>query len=244
MPDLDDPDPRPAGARVHLTWTVLRCRRPPSTAPWSPVGASWWEAGHGSPGRAQPPPADGSWWSVLATWPDPGTAAAGPPSDDDVDAWHVVLEPVSAHGDVVLAGGARPFEVASGAPPLAGPVALVTVAGASADDGREREFFRRFLHVSRDLGGAAGHLLSLVHVPADAPDRRPVLTLSVWQDVASAVDWAYSGSRPHTSAVARQGSHRLVRTSGSVRCAVRSSTGSLGAQGDPLAGLLVRSAPA
>lgn len=153
---------RPRPGTVLTTWTVLRSEVPTASCPWTPDGASWWQAGHSSEGRAEAPAADGRCWSVLATWDDPAAAAAGPPDADGVEVWHAVLEASSAHGDVVLAGGARPFDGLVGAPPPEGPVALVTVAGSSADDGREREFFRRFLHASRDVAGAPGHLLSLV----------------------------------------------------------------------------------
>jgi heme-degrading monooxygenase HmoA len=220
-----------------VTWTTLRARTPVPGPPWVPTDATWWHAGHSSPGTAQPPAADGAWWSVVATWDDDLTAAAARPDGDDVEAWHVVLEPVSVNGDVVLPEDARPFDGLTGKGRLDGPAALITVAGRSPDGGREREFFRRFMHVSRDIGGAPGHVVSLVQAPAVDPEAGPVLTFSVWRDVAAGLDWAYSRSRPHTSAVLRQRSHGLVATSGSVRCAVRSSAGTLGDLGDPLAGL-------
>jgi heme-degrading monooxygenase HmoA len=194
------------------------------------------KAGHSSKGSAQPSASDGVWWSVVATWDDADSAEGGPPQAEDVDAWHVVLQPVSAHGDVVLAGGARPFDALATAGRVEGAAALITVAGRSPDDAREREFFRRFMHVSRDVGHAPGHVVSLVQASAHAPDEVPLLTFSVWQDLTAGLDWAAAGS-PHSAAVARQQSRRLVETSGSVRCAVRSSSGTLGDRGDPLAGL-------
>lgn len=221
-----------------VTWTVLCARAGAKTAPWTPVGASWWQNGHSSPGHAKPPDTDGIWWSVIAGWDEAQGAAAGPLTEGDVDSWHVVLEPVSSHGDVVLADGVRPFDALTSSRPVEGAAALITVAGDSADERREREFFRRFMHVSRDIGGAPGHVMSLVQAPADASDAGPVLTFSVWEDLSAGLDWAYNRSKPHSSAVTRQQSHRLVRTSGSVRCAVRSSSGTLGDLGDPLAGLL------
>jgi heme-degrading monooxygenase HmoA len=220
---------------MFVTWTVLRPRASTPTAPWTPAGASWWQAGHSSPGRAQAPQSNGAWWSVVATWDDADSAGAGPPRTADLDAWHVVLEPVSWHGDVGLADGTRPFDGVPTGRRVEGAVALLTVAGASRDSGREREFFRRFGHVSRDIGRAPGHLLSLVHAPAQAPDGGPVLTFSAWENLAAGLDWAYATSRPHVSALTRQASHRLVERSGSVRCAVRSSSGTLGDLGNPLA---------
>lgn len=221
---------------MFLTWTVLRIRPGTPVVPWTPAGAAWWQAGHSSPGAASPPDADGTWWSLLATWDDAEQAAHGPPTVEGVDTWHVVVEPVSTHGDVVLAGGARPFDdLPPNSHELQGVAALLTVAGPSPDDGREREFFRRFMSVSRDISRAPGHLVSLVQAPPTGSG--PVLTFSVWRDLAAATDWAYTRSRPHTSAVSRQRSHRLVETSGSLRCAVVSSYGTLGDRDDPLAGV-------
>jgi hypothetical protein len=219
------------------TWTVLRVRPASVTAPWTPEGATWWQAGHSSAGTAQAPAADGQWWSVLATWEDVH-AAAGPPPTEDLDVWHLLLEPVSMHGEVVLQDGAPPFDGLPDAAELAGPTAVITVAGPSPDVAREREFFRRFGHVSRDIARAQGHLLSLISAPV-APG--PVLTLSVWTDLGSAVDWAYTTSLPHARAVPRQRAHGLVSTSGSVRCAVLSSGGALGELGNPLAGVQLTS---
>lgn len=225
---------REEAVTMIVTWTVLHVRTGAPVAPWSPDGAAWWQAGRSSPGTAQAPDATGAWWSLLATWDDPELVAQGPPVVEGVDIWHVVLQPVSAHGDVVLAGGARPFDDLPSTGVLDGVAALLTVAGPSPDDGREREFFRRFTHVSRDIARAPGHLVSLVQAPAAGTG--PVLTLSVWRDLAAATDWAYVRSRPHASAVPRQRAHRLVETSGSLRCAVLFSGGDLAELGDPLAG--------
>lgn len=224
-----------------VTWTVLHGTAG-SRCPWSPAGASWWVAGHSSAGRPEPPTSDGSWWSVLAGWADEDDAALDAPQTEG-EVWHVVLEPFSCHGDVVLADGSRPFDGVPTGRQAGGAVALITVAGPSADDGREREFFRRFLHASRDVAVAPGHVVSLVQAPAADVDRGPVLTLSAWADLDAGLEWAYSRSRPHSRAVVRQRTHGLVTTSGSLRCVVRSSSGSLGDLGDPLAGLRGSLAP-
>ena len=218
-----------------VTWSVLRAATGTQIVPWTPDDADWWQAGHSSPGSAQPPDADGRWWSVLATWDAAEQATDALPAVDGCDAWHVVLQPVSSHGDLVLADGARPFDELSPAGVLEGAAALLTVAGPSPDDGREREFFRRFMHVSRDISSAPGHLVSFVQAPSSATG--PVVTLSVWRDLVAGTEWAYTRSRPHAAAVPRQRAHRLVETSGSLRCAVVSSHGTLGDLGDPLAGV-------
>lgn len=228
---------RPPEAPVLVTWTVLRTGAPVPTAPWAPTAATWWQAGRSSPGRAQAPEPDGRWWSVVATWADRAAAGAPPSPSEDAELWHVVLEAFSTHGDVVMTDGSRPFDDLVHVPPPAGPVILLTVAGSSADDGREREFFRRFVHASRDVGRAPGHLVSLVHAPVGAPEAGPVLTFSAWQDLGAGLDWAYTTSRPHAATVTRQRGHRLVETSGSVRCRVVSSRGVLGEAGDPLASM-------
>ena len=215
-----------------LTFTVLRARTAAAVPPWIPESASWCQVGHSSAGSAQPPETDGTWWSVLAGWDDAEAAGARPRTTADVDAWHVVLEPVSAQGEVVLGDGTRPFDGLDGTAALAGPAVLITVAGVSPDEGREREFFRRFVHVSREISSAPGHLVSLVQAPVAGPG--PVLTFSAWEELGAGLDWAYQRSRPHPSAVTRQRSHGLVRTSGSVRCAVVASSGPLGDVDDPL----------
>jgi len=71
-----------------------------------------------------------------------------------------------------------------------------------------------------------------------------VLTFSAGDDLSCALAWAY-GQPGHAAAVARQRTARLVASSGSLRCAVLSSAGTLGDRGDPLAGrrgTVVRSA--
>ena len=212
-----------------VTWTVLRTQRQEPAAPWSPQDASWWQAGPTGAGRAEPP--QGRWWSVLATWPDRATAEAGPPPADGVDAWHVVLEAAAARGDAVLAGGARPFEAVAAHGRVEGTAAVLTLAQLGQDGARERDFFRRFLHLGRGVGSATGHLVSMVQAPPDGA----VLTFSVWEDVGAALDWAYAQPQ-HAGAVARQKAHRLVEASGFLRCAVLSSRGRLGDRPDPLAG--------
>lgn len=229
-PADDDPE-----APVLVTWTVLQASGPLPAPPWTPVGAAWWQAGRSSPGRAQAPEPDGRWWSVVATWDDPAEARVGPPPAEGVRAWHATLDARSAHGDLVLDDGAQPFDALRPGSPPEGPAALITVAGASSDEGREREFVRRFRHVSRDVDRAPGHLLSLVQAPVGEAQTGPVLTFSCWTDLDAGLDWAYTSSRAHPSAVARQREHRLVVTSGSVRCAVVASRGTLGDRGDPLA---------
>lgn len=215
-----------------VTWTTLRSPGPVTRVPWQPRGARWWQAGPSSPGRAEPPRADGSWWSVLASWDDGDAAAAGPGARDGLDAWHVVLAPACYRGDAVLAGGARPFDAVPAAGRVHGAAALVTLAGPGADAAREREFFRRFMHLSRAVPGAAGHVAALVQAPADGA----LLTFSAWRSLDDALGWAYAQPQ-HAGAVARQAAHRLVRTSGFLRCAVLSSAGTLGDAPDPLAGL-------
>ena len=212
-----------------VTWTVLRTARPRASTPWRPEGATWWQAGRSGPGRAEPP--DERWWSVLATWPDRTAAEAGPPAADDLDAWHVVLEAASARGDAALAGGARPFDGLPATGRVEGAAAVVTLAQLGPDGAREREFFRRFMHLGRGVGQARGHLASSIQ----APDDGAVLTFSAWQDVDAALDWAYAQPQ-HASAVARQRTSRLVAASGFLRGAVLSSRGSLGDEPDPLAG--------
>ena len=212
-----------------VTWTALRTSRPGPTAPWRPDGASWWQAGQSGAGRAAP--ASARWWSVLATWPDRTAAEPGPPVADGLDAWHVVLQAASFRGDAALAGGARPFDAVPPHGSVDGATAIVTLAQLGPDGAREREFFRRFLHLGRGVGQAPGHLLSLIQAPQDGA----VLTFSVWQDAGSALDWAYAQPQ-HAGAVARQRAHRLVEASGFLRCAVLSSRGTLGDDPDPLAG--------
>lgn len=228
---------------MYVTWTVMHMTTPTAAAPWTPTDATWSLAGRSSPGRAQAPEPDGLWWSVIATWADPTGATAGPPPSDDVQTWHVVMTAASSHGDLTLADGARPFEQLREGPAPVGPVALITVAGDSRDDGREREFARRFQYVARDVGRAPGHLVSLVQAPARAPGAGPILVFSAWRDLRAGLDWAYESSSPHRSAVARQRQHRLVELSGSLRCGIVSSRGALGDLADPLAGMTAWSSP-
>ena len=212
-----------------VTWTVLRTARPQPSVPWQPDGASWWQAGPSGAGRAEPP--DGRWWSVLATWPDRARAEQAPAAGDDLDAWHVVLEAAAFRGDAVLAGGARPFAAVPGDGRVQGTAAVLTLAQPGPDSAREREFFRRFLHLGRGVQQAPGHLVATIQAPEDGA----VLTCSVWQDVEAALDWAYAQPQ-HAGAVARQTAHRLVEASGFLRCAVLSSRGTLGDRPDPVAG--------
>ncbi len=216
---------------MFVSWTVLRSPVPTEALPWRPAGARWWQAGHCSPGRPAPPADDGTWWSVLATWESRGGAEAGPADRPDVSGWHVVLDPVAYRGDAVLAGGSRPFDGLPSSGHTDGAVVVVTLAGTSRDDGREREFARRFGALARTVAGAPGLRAALVQAPGDGA----VLTLSAWADLPSALAWAYERP-PHAGAVARQASHQLVQTTGYLRCAVVSSSGTLGDVPDPLAG--------
>ncbi len=163
------------------------------------------------------------------TWRTREEAEAGRPLRDDLGTWHVVLEATSSSGDAVLAGGARPFDAVGRGRDAGGVTAVVTSAGVSPDSAREREFFRRFMHVARSIRRAPGHLAGLLQVPDDGA----VLTFSVWEDQRSARDWAY-GQPAHAAAVARTRTHQLVTASGSLRCAVLSSSGTLRDLGDPL----------
>lgn len=212
-----------------VTWTALRTSQAVPTVPWRPDGASWWQAGRSGAGRAEPP--DDRWWSVLASWPDRAAAEPGPPVVDGLDAWHVVLQAASFRGDAVLAGGARPFDEVPAHGRVDGAAGVVTLAQLGPDGAREREFFRRFMHLGRGVGAAPGQLVSLIQ----APDDGAVLTFSAWHDLGAALDWAYAQPQ-HAGAVARQRAHRLVEASGFLRCAVLSSRGTLGDAPDPLAG--------
>ena len=211
-----------------VSWTTLRSPGPVPTVTWQPSGASWWQAGPSGPGAA-PPASDGCWWSVLATWPDRAAAEAAPP--EDLDAWHVVLEAASFRGESVLAGGARPFDAVPADGRVEGAAAVLTLAALGPDSAREREFFRRFMHLGRGVTQARGQLTAQVQAPGDGA----VLTFSVWQDLGAALDWAY-GQPQHAAAVERQRTHRLVEASGFLRCAVLCSSGRLGELADPLAG--------
>lgn len=215
-----------------VTWTTLHTELPVPDVPWLPVGARWWQSGHCGPGRAELPSFDGTWWSVLATWDDLAAAEQGPPEQAGVEAWHVVLQPAAYRGDALLAGGARPFAGLPGAGRTDGASAVVTLAGLGADESRGAEFFRRFLHLGRDVATAPGNLSAQVQAPSDGAQ----LTFSAWRTLRDAVTWAYHQPL-HKATVDRQEEHGLVDTSGFLRCAVLSSRGTLGDRPDPLAGI-------
>ena len=215
---------------MHVTWTALELAEPSAACPWTPDGATWWQAGQGADGVAAVPSFEGRWWSVVATWDDPRAAAVVPPAALG-SAWHVVLDPVSFRGDAVLAGGARPFAPLPDRGKVAGAAAVVTLAGLGPDPQRTGEFFERFVGLGQDVQTAPGGRAALVQAPEDGA----VLTFSAWATLRDAVTWAYH--RPtHAATVARQEEHPLVTTSGFLRCAVRSSSGTLRGT-DPLAGL-------
>lgn len=219
---------------MFMTWTALRLHTPATRCPWGPAGASWQQAGHGGDGCAQIPSFAGQWWSVLALWNAEAAARDAAPARGDVDgtAWHVVLEPASYRGDASLSGGARPFD---GLPPrgkIAGAAAVVTFAGLGPDAARTGEFLERADILGADVASAPGNRAALVQAPEDGA----VLTFSAWETLRSAVTWAYH--RPeHAGTVRRQDEHRLLATSGFLRCAVLASSGTLGDRPDPLTGL-------
>jgi heme-degrading monooxygenase HmoA len=217
---------------VHLSWTALEARAPVDAAPWSPSGAVFSQSGQAGAGVAEVPDFSGRWWSVLAVWPDEASArAAAPAASGPYSAWHVVLQPVSYRGDAVLAGGARPFDHLPARGKVAGAAAVITLAGLGADQARGAEFFERFLALGQDVGTAPGHCAALVQAPPDGA----VLTFSAWRSLRDAVTWAYH--RPaHAATVERQEEHRLLDTTGFLRCAVVSSAGTLHGA-DPLAHL-------
>jgi heme-degrading monooxygenase HmoA len=169
---------------------------------------------------------------VLATWDDDSAelAATAPGGDDVHAAWHVVLAPASYRGDAVLAGGARPFEALPRRGKVAGAAAVITLAGLGSDPERTGEFFERFVDLGRSVRTAPGSRAALVQ----APDDGAVLTFSAWDSLRDAVTWAYH--RPeHARTVARQEEHGLLASTGFLRCAVLSSSGTLHGT-DPLAG--------
>ena len=218
---------------MHVTWTALELVAPSRACPWTPEGAGFWQAGHGAGGSAEAPSFDGTSWSVLATWDDADQARAARPADVEGvrRAWHVVLEPVSFRGDAVLSAGTRPFADLPAQGKVAGAAAVITLAGLGPDPARSGEFFERFVRLGRDVRTAPGHRAALVQAPADGA----VLTFSAWSTLRDAVTWAYH--RPeHRATVQRQEEHALADTSGFLRCAVVSSSGTLGST-DPLAGL-------
>jgi heme-degrading monooxygenase HmoA len=219
--------------RLFVTWTAVQLTEPTPHCPWQPAGALFVQAGQAGAGRAEIPDFSGRWWSVLALWDDASTAAAAVPPGGagTLAAWHVVLQPVSYRGDAVLSQGARPFDGLPRRGKVAGAAAVITLAGLGADPARMGEFFDRFAALGAEVGGAPGHRAALVQ----APDDGAVLTFSAWATLRDAVTWAYH--RPaHAGTVQRQESHRLLDTTGFLRCAVLGSSGTLHGT-DPLAGL-------
>ena len=215
-----------------VTWTALELDRPQQTCPWVPDGATYAQAGQAGAGTADMPSFAGTWWSVLATWDDADAerAAAHPAGDDVRAAWHVVLAAASYRGDAVLAGGARPFASLPARGKVQGAAAVITLAGMGRDPARTNEFFQRFVGLGQAVQHAPGHRAALVQAPEDGA----VLTFSAWDSLRDAVTWAYH--RPdHAATVARQEEHALLPTSGFLRCAVVSSSGTLHGT-DPLAG--------
>jgi heme-degrading monooxygenase HmoA len=220
------------GDDVRVTWTALELTDPRATCPWLPDGATYAQAGQAGAGIAEVPSFGGLWWSVLATWDDDDAApAAVVPTGADVRAaWHVVLAPVSYRGDAVLAGGARPFAELPVRGKVRGAAAVITLAGLGPDAARTGEFFERFVGLGSTVRSAPGHCAALVQAPEDGA----VLTFSAWDSLRDAVTWAYH--RPeHAASVARQEEHALLPSSGFLRCAVVSSSGTLLGT-DPLAG--------
>jgi heme-degrading monooxygenase HmoA len=219
--------------RVLVTWTAIELSRPQATSPWTPDGAVHAQAGQSGAGTAEVPSVGGRWWSVLATWRDDcAQQAAVPPAAEDVRAaWHVVLAPASYRGDAVLAGGAQPFAALPRRGKVSGAAAVITLAGLGPDADRTGEFFERFVALGTAVRDARGHRAALVQAPGDGA----LLTFSAWDSLRDAVTWAYH--RPeHARAVARQEEHPLLASTGFLRCAVVSSSGTLLGT-DPLAGL-------
>ncbi len=213
-----------------VTWTALELSTPRATCPWVPDGATYAQAGQAGAGTADMPTFAGTWWSVLATWDDAEQAAAHPVADDVRAAWHVVLAPAAFRGDALLAGGSRPFAALPARGKVQGAAAVITLAGMGPDRARTSEFFERFVRLGQDVQQAPGHRAALVQAPEDGA----VLTFSAWDSLRDAVTWAYH--RPeHAATVARQEEHGLLPTSGFLRCAVVSSSGTLHGT-DPLAG--------
>lgn len=217
---------------MYVTWTALELAAPKSACPWLPSGARFAQAGQAGAGVAELPRFTGSWWSVLAVWDDVERASLAPTTDEAVRAaWHVVLDPVSYRGDAVLSGGARPFQTLPRRGKVAGAAGVITLAGLDADPARTGEFFDRFARLGEQVRAAPGHRAALVQAPEDGA----VLTFSAWRTLRDAVTWAYH--RPeHATTVARQERQRLLASTGFLRCAVLSSTGTMHGI-DPLAGL-------
>ncbi len=104
------------------------------------------------------------------------------------------------------------------------------LAGLGSDPERTGEFFERFVTLGRSVASAPGHCAALVQAPSDGA----VLTFSAWAGLRDAVTWAYH--RPeHAASVARQEEHALLASTGFLRCAVLTSSGTLHGT-DPLAG--------
>lgn len=222
-----------------VTWSLLELRDPAVACPWAPLGATFHQSGHAAGTTAAVPAFDGRWWSVLGVWDDEQLARDSAPGHDDGLAawWHVVLQPVSYHGDALLSGGARPFDDLPPRGRVEGAAAVVTLAGLSSDPERSGEFFERFTPLGQAVQSAEGSLAALIQ----APDDGAVLTFSAWRTLRDAVTWAYH--RPeHAATVARHAEHRLLDRTGFLRCAVVHSSGTLAGR-DPLAGLTGRSAP-
>ena len=216
-----------------VTWTALELAEPRTSSPWLPDRALHAQAGHAGAGTAELPSFGGLWWSVLATWDDRQAvqAAEHPAGEDVLAAWHVVLAPASYRGDARLAGGARPFDGLPTRGKVSGAAAVITLAGLGPDAGRSGEFFERFVGLGRSVQEAPGHRAALVQAPEDGA----VLTFSAWSSLRDAVTWAYH--RPqHAQTVARQEERPMLATTGFLRCAVLSSSGTLRGA-DPLAGL-------
>ena len=219
---------------MHITWSALELAAPSDSCPWRPDGATYVQVGQAGSGRAEMPSFEGRWWSVLALWDeDPADLVPAWPVGGDLlrAAWHVLLEPASYRGDAALAGGRRSFGGLPGRGKVVGAAAVITLAGLGDDPARAHEFFERFTQLGQQVAAADGVRAALVQAPEDGA----VLTFSAWSTLRDAVTWAYH--RPeHAAAVRRQEEHALVAQSGFLRCAVRSSAGTLLGL-DPLAGL-------
>jgi heme-degrading monooxygenase HmoA len=219
---------------MHVTWTTFQLDTPTPICPWVPVGARFTQAGYSGAGPFPVSSFDGRWWSVLAVWDDERIARSSGPAPGDVagSAWHVVLEPVSYHGDASLSGGARPFDGLPRTGKTEGASVVITLAGLGGAGPKAAEVFKRFLSLGRDVAQAPGYRAGIIQ----SPPSGALLTFTAWETLRDAVTWAYH--RPeHTAAVRRQQEHKLLETTGFLRCAVRSSSGTLGLMADPLAGL-------